>query len=57
MWRSFGGLAAEPCEDQGRAIPILDMGGVDIAYDQVSAGIGDDVAFSTLDALARGTHM
>ena len=38
------GLSAEPCEDPGRAIAILNVGRMDLARDQVSTGIGDDVA-------------
>jgi hypothetical protein len=37
------GLAAEPFEDPGRAVTIQNVGCVDFARDQVSAGVGDDM--------------
>ena len=45
-------LAAEPGKDPGRAVTILDIGRMDLACDQVAAGIGDDVTFAPLDPLA-----
>jgi len=45
------GLAAELGEDPGRAIPILDIGGVDLAGDQIAAGVSDDVTLAPLNPL------
>lgn len=48
------GLAPQPGEDPGRAIPILNAGGMDFAGDQVAAGVGDDVAFPPFDRKREG---
>ena len=48
----FWGLAAEPGKDTGRAVTILDIGRMDLACNQVAAGVGDDVTFAPLDPLA-----
>ena len=39
----FWGLMAKPGKDPGRAIPILKVGRVDRARDQVAAGVREDV--------------
>ena len=40
-------------EQQGRAIAVLDVGGVDQGVDQVALGVGQDMALAALDLLAR----
>ena len=39
-------------EDQRRAVSILNVGGVDHGVNQVTLGVGEDVAFAALDLLA-----
>ena len=49
----FRSLAAEPGKDPGRTVTILNVGRMNLACDQVAAGVSNDVAFSTFDPLAR----
>ncbi len=44
---------ADGFEDIGRAITILDVGGMDEDEDQKSAGVGEYVPLAPLDLLAR----
>jgi hypothetical protein len=46
-------MAAEPGEDPGCTVTILNVGRMHLASDQVAAGIRDEVAFSTFDPLTR----
>ena len=49
----FRSLAAEPGKDPERTVTILNVGGMNLACDQVAAGVSDDMAFSSVDPLAR----
>src|SRR3974390_668435 len=44
---------ADRSQQVGRAISILDVGGVHLRANQVTAGVGKDVAFASVDLLAR----
>jgi len=47
-----GKSADDPGEHQRRSVAVLDVGGVDHGVDQISLGIGEDVALASLDLLA-----
>ena len=40
-------------EHQRRSVAVLDIGGVDHGMDEISLGVGEDVALTPLDLLAR----